>query len=165
MQQAAPGKRAHSFSYLAGIGGEAHNLGHGRDVMRMASASKWFRCCSNGLLEVSSRNLGITFQPIPIRNVVPTLSLMSKEHISVLVSNVGIPTFVQTLSYVQHLSNMRLAFVFTLSLSSICPIYVLKIQPLYPAYPTCVLAVKLFSSICPLTWSKFTKNWKDNTLT
>ena len=68
----------------------------------------------------------------------------------------------QSLPYVKHLSNMRLTFVFALSWSSICPIFVLKIQPLSSENPTYVLTVQLMSSFCLLNLPKTTRKWEQN---
>ena len=60
---------------------------------------------------------------------------------AVLVDNVGIPTFVQPLSYIKSLSNIYPAYIQNMSLSCFCPVFDLKIQFLSSANPVFVFLV------------------------
>ena len=79
----------------------------------------------------------------------------------VLVANVGPQEFVQTMSYVQHLSNICSAYDQTMSKSYFWPEFVLQIQLMSSPNPVFVLEVQLMTSLCHLTWSKLTKILED----
>ena len=78
-----------------------------------------------------------------------------------LVDNVGIPTFVQTLSHVQHISTICPLYVLYMSLSHKRPVFVFKIPVLSSSNPVFVLVIQPLSSFCHFCWPKLTENLLD----
>ena len=79
----------------------------------------------------------------------------------VLVDNVGIPTFVQTLSHVQHISTICPLYVLYMSLSHKRPVFVFKIPVLSSSNPVFVLVIQPLSSFCHSCWPKLTEKLAD----